>query len=187
MTSAYFFLAETIQQISEKKLNDNYWIERPIFFYKTNRLESIRITNRIQSIRIANWNALLEACVHAARISGALSRKSTLYFVTRKRARKVQVRYRAVTYWHTCNGLVTDIMYREGQKQDPKLMVVIVSNVNRFTIFSLVNSWWNVDRHYVLSTKLDRWLSTVYYSERPPSSKKVDNSLRRSTRRSAIF
>ena len=135
MTSAYFFLAETIQQISEKKLNDNYWIERPIFFYKTNRLESIRITNRIQSIRIAKWNALLEACMHAARISDALSRKSTLYFVTRKRARKVQVRYRAVTYWHTCNGLVTDIMYREGQKRDPKLMVVILSNVNRFTIF----------------------------------------------------
>ena len=29
------------------------------FFYKTNRIESIRITNRIESIRIANWNALL--------------------------------------------------------------------------------------------------------------------------------
>jgi len=50
MTSAHF-LAETIQK-KEKKLHDNWWIERPIIFYKTNRFESILV---------ANWNALVVA------------------------------------------------------------------------------------------------------------------------------
>jgi len=36
--------------ISSRKLHDNQWIERPIF-YKTNRFESTRITNRIDSNR----------------------------------------------------------------------------------------------------------------------------------------
>ena len=50
------------------------------FFYKKNRIESIRITNRIESIRIENWNALLDA--HASHLD-EYSRRSTygIYFV----------------------------------------------------------------------------------------------------------